>query len=76
MRVPIYFKNKEFIRAADGDKCPAIFFGPYDHSEEPYIRIALGDYEKITKKWGERPCHCEYFVRHTARTNSLFSMGK
>lgn len=53
MRVPIYFKNREFIRAADGDKCAAIFSGPYNHSEEPYIRIALGDYEKITKKWGK-----------------------
>ena len=46
MRVPIYFKSSEFIRAADGDKCSAIFSGPYNHSEEPYIRIAIGDYKK------------------------------
>ena len=52
MRVPIYFKNREFIRAADGDKCSAIFSGPYNHSEEPYIRIAIGDYKKRVDSWG------------------------
>ena len=53
MRVPIYFKNREFIRAADGDKCSAIFSGPYNHSEEPYIRIAIGDYKKRVESWGK-----------------------
>lgn len=52
MRVPIYFKNKEFIRASNGDKCSAIFYGPYDHSQEPHIRIAIGDYEKRVTNWG------------------------
>ena len=53
MRIPIYFKNKEFLEASDGDKCYAIFFAPYNHSQEPYIKIAVGDYEARVKKWGK-----------------------
>lgn len=53
IRIPIYFKKNEFIRTSDGDKCYAIFFATYDHSDEPYIKIALGDYEKRVKAWGK-----------------------
>ena len=29
------------------------FFAPYDKYVEPYIKIAVGDYEKLKKKWGK-----------------------
>lgn len=29
------------------------FSAPYNHSQEPYIKIAVGDYEARVKKWGK-----------------------
>jgi hypothetical protein len=43
-RVVIYFKASARIKARDGDMVSAIFFEPLYKNEEPYIRIATGDY--------------------------------
>lgn len=50
MRIPIYLKNEERIKAQDGDLATAIFSGPYYKYQEPYIKIAVGDYHKMLKK--------------------------
>ena len=50
MRVPIYFKASKTITSMDGEEVSATFFGPYDKTQEPYIRISVGDYEDLLKK--------------------------
>lgn len=50
VRVPIYLKNSAMIRAMDGEMVSATFFGPYDKYQEPYIRVAVGDYQELLKK--------------------------
>lgn len=50
MRVPIYFKASKTITAMNGEEVSATFFGPYDKTQEPYIRISVGDYEDLLKK--------------------------
>lgn len=50
MRVPLYIRETKFIRSVDGDMASASFFGPYDKTLEPYIRVAAGDYEDLLKK--------------------------
>lgn len=44
LRVNIYVKNVDFIRAQDGDLVYGTFFRPYEYTVEPYIKIAVGDY--------------------------------
>ncbi len=47
VRVPIYLKNQDRIRAKDGELVTAIFCGPYNKYHEPHIRIAVGDYQEL-----------------------------
>ncbi len=35
-----------------GDRVSASFFAPYDRREEPFIRIATGDYTQLRKELG------------------------
>ncbi|MGI6014419.1 MAG: ImmA/IrrE family metallo-endopeptidase [Oscillospiraceae bacterium] len=53
MRVPIYFKASRTIRSLDGEEVSATFFGPYDKTLEPYIRIAVGDYKDLLDERGK-----------------------
>lgn len=53
MRVMVYVKNQEQIRAHDGERVYGTFFAPYDHSLEPCVRIAVGDYISLVEKRGE-----------------------
>lgn len=52
LRVPVYVKGKEYIKARDGEHVVGIFFESFNYSDEPYIKIATGDYPKIKKSWG------------------------
>lgn len=52
-RVPVYVKDAKTIRAKDGDKVKGIFFEPKLYSDEPYIKIAVGDYYDLVKKHGK-----------------------
>lgn len=52
IRVPIYLKSAERIKATDGDLVCRTFFEPNDRFVEPYIRIATGDYEELREKYG------------------------
>lgn len=52
IRVPIYLKSAERIKATDGDLVCGTFFEPNDRFVEPYIRIATGDYEELREKYG------------------------
>lgn len=53
MKIPVYIKNKPFIKAMDGELVAGTFFAPYDYNEEPYIRIAAGDYSCLLKERGK-----------------------
>ena len=54
VRVPIYFKEREYIVTSKGEQCSALFFGPYDKSEEPYIKVAVGDYPKLLRECDDK----------------------
>lgn len=50
VRVNVYFKDATFIRAMDGESVSATFFGPFDRLSEPYIRIAVGDFDPLVRE--------------------------
>lgn len=52
IRVVIYFKSSPYIRALDGDFVSATFFEPFSKKDEPYIKIATGDYQQMVEEWG------------------------
>ena len=53
VRIPVYFKNKQQLRCIDGDLAYGTFFEPCSYEDEPYIRIAVGDFQKLCAEWGE-----------------------
>lgn len=54
VRVPVYIKAAETIRAIDGERVCGTFFRPFSLNVEPYIRIATGDYYEMAEKWDNR----------------------
>lgn len=53
IRVVVYLKKDFQIKSqADKELVSVTFFGPYDKNEEPYIRIATGDYIELLDKNG------------------------
>lgn len=60
VRVPIYLKASATISAMDGEQVSATFFGPYDKYQEPYIRVAVGDYQELLKKRGKDDALASY----------------
>lgn len=52
VRMNVYVKACERIRARDGDKVCGVFFRPYNYGEEPYIKLATGDYIQLKKEMG------------------------
>ena len=61
IRVPIYVRYAMKIMARDGELVNGTFLGPYDKLEEPYIRIAVGDYCQEKSKRGKRDALISYF---------------
>lgn len=53
IRVVIYFKSTQYIKACDGELVSATFFGPFSKIDEPYIKISTGDYHEMIEKRGE-----------------------
>lgn len=53
IRVLIYFKPSKYVTTSTGEKVSAIFFGPYDKSLEPYIKISVGDYPDLLEEVGK-----------------------
>ena len=52
IRIPIYFKQAERIRAMDGEMVCATFFEPINKHDEPYARVATGDYQQLKEEMG------------------------
>ena len=59
-RVRVYLKNSERVRANDGDFVCGTCFKPYNRSDEPHIKIAVGDYTKILSIRGKDNALAEY----------------
>lgn len=54
IRVVIYLKRDYRIKNKDTkESVTATFFAPYTHDEEPYIRIATGDYDELLNEIGK-----------------------
>ena len=51
-RVRIYVKGSRCVKARDGDSVYDIFFWTYNRDDEPYIKIATGDYFELVQKYG------------------------
>lgn len=52
IRVVVYVKNTKQIKNMEGDYVYGTFFGPFDKSLEPYIRVATGDYFDLIQEIG------------------------
>lgn len=52
MRVPVYLRPEPVLISMYGTKCSASFFAPWNRKEEPYIRIATGDYPQLKRQVG------------------------
>jgi hypothetical protein len=50
--VPVYLFPSEQIITMHGERVSASFFAPNDRNEEPFIRIATGDYGQLRKERG------------------------
>ena len=49
--MPIYFKASRQLKVKEPEETASgIFWGPFDLHEEPYIRIAAGDYEELLEE--------------------------
>ena len=53
VRVPIYLKASKYVTTSKGEKVSAVFFGPYDKSAEPYIKVSVGDYHDLLEMFGK-----------------------
>ncbi len=54
IRITVYIKNSDFIVASDKDMVAGTFFGPYDKEQEPYIKIAAGEFTKERERHSHR----------------------
>ena len=52
IRVKLYIKSNKYIVAKDGERVAGVFRSYDDNNEEPYIKIATGDYATDKNEWG------------------------
>ena len=52
LRVPVYIKSARRIQTMDGDLVIGSFFEPFNHNQEPYVRVSTGDYPELLEKMG------------------------
>lgn len=50
IRINVYIKNRSQIKALDSSSVSATFFGPFDRLQEPYIKVAVGDFNDWIKE--------------------------
>ncbi|GAC42152.1 hypothetical protein [Paenibacillus popilliae] len=54
-RVPVYLKSSYYIiTQCSKEQAAASFFAPYNKQDEPYIRVATGDFFDLEKEHGRR----------------------
>lgn len=52
IRVVVYLRKDYYIMTMLKEKVSASFFAPYNKNDEPYIRIATGDFEELDSEVG------------------------
>ena len=52
IRVPVYLLAREHVHTMHGHRVSASFFAPWSKKDEPYIRIAAGDYKEYRAEHG------------------------
>lgn len=52
IRVPVYLRPEDEVITMHGGRASASFFAPWDRAEEPFIRIATGDYPALRRELG------------------------
>lgn len=52
VRIVVYIKNREFIKAKDGELVSATCFLPCSKNVEPYARVSIGNYEEEKRRSG------------------------
>ncbi len=62
IRVPVYLSPKTTIITIHGEEASASCFAPFDRNEEPYIRIATGDFEELRREQGRDDCLATFII--------------
>lgn len=52
VKVVVYIKSCVYLNTQDKDIAVGTFFEPYDYTQEPFIRIATGDYKELKESIG------------------------
>lgn len=52
VRVPVYLSPRKELKLMDGQTASASILTPFDRRQEPYIRIAAGDYRDLLRERG------------------------
>jgi len=52
VRLPVYLLAGERFDTIDRESVVSSFFAPFDRTEEPYIRIATGDFPSLKRNEG------------------------
>jgi hypothetical protein len=79
IRVPVYLLPGETFLTVDGESCVASFFAPWNRNEEPYIRLATGDYQGLKRKYGKHAAlgmNIESMARQIVRYQNWVRTGK
>lgn len=84
IRVPVYLNPSERLRLQNGELATASFFAPFVRTEEPYIRVATGDYPDLRRELGRDDalasmlhslCHEIVHYQQWVKTGSITERG-
>jgi hypothetical protein len=62
IQVPVYLLPGNTVRTIHGDECSASIFLPWSKKQEPFIRIATGDYSRLRQQRGQNNALAAYLV--------------
>lgn len=62
VHVPVYLLPGQVVRTMHGEECSASIFLPWSRRQEPYIRIATGDYPQLHRERGRHNALAAYLV--------------
>jgi len=62
IRVSVYLLPGHVVRTMRGDECSASIFLPWSRKQEPYIRIATGDYPNLHRERGRDDVLAAYLI--------------
>ena len=62
IHVPVYLLPSHTVRTMHGEECSASIFLPWSKKQEPFIRIATGDYPLLARQRGRNNVLAAYLV--------------